>query len=54
MTDIDFADDFALLANTVKNAEKQLNHSDFASREVGFDINAKKTEYMSVNIYIFI
>ena len=46
MTDIDFADDLALLANTIENAEKLLHHIEIAAREVGLHINAKKTEYM--------
>ena len=49
MTDIDFADDLALLANTIEEAEKLLHHIELAAREVGLHINAKKTEYMSIN-----
>ena len=49
MTDIDFADDLALLSNTIEEAEKLLHHIELAAREVGLHINAKKTEYMSIN-----
>ena len=47
MTDIDFADDLALLADNIADAEKLLHHIEAAAREVGLYINAKKTEVMS-------
>ena len=47
MTDIDFADDIALLADNIADAEKLLHHIEAAAREVGLYINAKKTEFMS-------
>lgn len=49
MNDIDFANDLTLLSNTIENAEELLHHIELAAREVGLHIDAKKTEYMSIN-----
>ena len=46
MTDIDFAEDLTLLADSIAGAEKSLHHIEATAREVGFYINANKTEFM--------
>ena len=49
MTNTDYEDDLALLANTPAQAKSQLNSLDQAERGIGLYVNAKKTELMSWN-----
>ena len=49
-TDTDFADDIALLSNTLKQAEGLLQKTQKAARQIGLHINGSKTEFMSFNI----
>ena len=46
ITDADYADDIAILANTPNQAERQLHSLERASVGNGFRANAHKTEYM--------
>ena len=43
MTDVDYADDQALLANTPKQAESLLHSLEKATRGMGIDMNTNKT-----------
>ena len=49
ITDADYADDIALLANTSKQAETLLHSLERAAAGIGFHVNAHKTEYMCYN-----
>ena len=49
ITDTDYADDIALLANTPTQDETQLYSLEQAVVGIGFHVNAHKTEYMSFN-----
>ena len=49
ITDVDYADDIALLSNTIDEATKLLHYIENAAREIGLYINAKKTEFISYN-----
>ena len=49
ITDADYADDIALLANTPNQAETLLNSLERAAASIGLHINAHKTEYMCYN-----
>ena len=49
ITDSDYADDIALLANTPAQAETLLHSLEWAAAGVGLHINADKTEYMFFN-----
>ena len=49
ITDADYANDIALLANTPAQAESQLLSLEQASACIGLHINAHKTEYMHFN-----
>ena len=49
MTDMDFADDLALLSNLVEEAQELLNRVEVSARSVGLLINGKKTEVMPIN-----
>ena len=46
MTDADYADDQALLANTPSQAESLLYNLEWVARGIGPYMNANKTEYM--------
>ena len=46
ITDMDFADDIALLANKLKDAEELLHLVEAAARNVGLGMNASKTKAM--------
>ena len=48
LTDLDFADDIALISDNMKNAQKLLSAVETWSLAVGLRINKKKTEYMRV------
>ena len=47
LTDADFADDLALIANSINNAQTLLNSLESAANCVGLYLNDTKTEYMS-------
>ena len=49
ITDADYADDIAILANTPDQAETQLHSSERAAAGIGLYVNAHKTEYMCYN-----
>ena len=49
ITNADYADDIAMLANTPNQAETLLHSLERATAEVGFHVNAHKTEYMCYN-----
>ena len=46
ITDADYADDIALLANAPAQAETQLHSLEQAAAGMGLHVNAHKTEYM--------
>ena len=49
VTDIDYADDIALLSDSVDKAEKLLHNVEMAAKLIGLHINEKKTQYMTFN-----
>ena len=49
ITDADYADDIALLANAPTQAETQLHCLERAAAGIGSHVNAHKTEYMCLN-----
>ena len=49
ITDVDYADDIALLANTPNQAETQLNSLERDAAGIGLHISGHKTEYMCYN-----
>ena len=49
ITDVDYADDIALLANTPNQAETLLHSLERAATGIGLHVNAHKTEYMCYN-----
>ena len=49
ITDSDYADDLALLANTPNQAETLLHSLERAAAGIGLHVNANKTEYMCYN-----
>ena len=49
ITDADYADDIALLANTPNQAETLLHSLEWAAAGIGLHVNAHKTEYMCYN-----
>ena len=49
ITDADYADDIALLANTPNQAETLLHSLEWAAEGIGLHVNAHKTEYMCFN-----
>ena len=49
ITDVDYADDIALLANTPAQAETQLYSLEWAVAGIGCHVNADKMEYMCFN-----
>ena len=48
--DLDFADDLALVSDTIKKAESLLHDLEKAAGLVGLSLNANNTESMVVNI----
>ena len=50
ITDADYADDIAILANTPNQAETLLYSLERAAAGIGFHVNAHKTEYMCYNL----
>ena len=49
VTDVDYIDDIALLANTPAQAESLLHSLERAADCIGLQVNANKTEYMCFN-----
>ena len=49
ITDVDYADDIKLLANTPAQAETLLHGLERAAAGIGLHVNADKTEYMCFN-----
>ena len=49
ITDVDYADDIAILANTPDQAETLLHSLERAAAGIGLYVNAHKTEYMCYN-----
>ena len=49
ITDADYADDIALLANTPNQAETLLHSLERAAAGIGLHVNAQKTEFMCFN-----
>ena len=49
ITDVDYADDLALISDTIDEATKLLHLVEKAASEIGLYINAKKTEFISFN-----
>ena len=49
ITDSDYADDIALLANTPNQAETLLHSLEWVAAGIGLHVNAHKTEYMCYN-----
>ena len=49
ITDKDYADDIALLANTPTQAESLLHSLELAAEGIGLYMDADKTEYMRFN-----
>ena len=49
ITDADYADDIALLANTHTQAETLVHSLERAAGTIGLHVNADKTEYMCIN-----
>ena len=49
ITDADYADDIALLANTPNQAETPLHSLERAAAGIGLHVKAHKTEYMCYN-----
>ena len=49
ITDTDYRDDIALLANTPTQTETQLHNLERAAAGIGLHVNAHKTEYMFFN-----
>ena len=49
LTDLDYADDIALTATLLQDAQDLLSSLEDTSAKVGLFLNAKKTEYMCVN-----
>ena len=49
VTNLDFADDIALVSNTAGQAQELLERVEKAGLRVGLHMNAKKTKYMVFN-----
>ena len=49
ITDADYADDIAILANTPNQAETLLHSLERAAAGIGLHVNAQKTKYMCYN-----
>ena len=49
ITDADYTDDIAILANTLNQAKTLLHSLERAAAGIGLHINAHKTEYMCFN-----
>ena len=49
IADLDYADDIALLENSIKSAQDLLNRVEKACQNIGLFLNAPKTKYMHLN-----
>ena len=49
LTDLDFADDIALLSDGIREARQLLQNVEIGCGKVGLTLNAKKTKSMSFN-----
>ena len=49
ITDVDYADDIAFLANTTAQAKTQLHSLEWAAAGISFHVNTDKAEYMCFN-----
>lgn len=47
LNDLDFADDIALLENSLEQSQLQLQYTSNRAKEVGLEVNIKKTEEMT-------
>ena len=52
LTDLDFADDIALLSDLLNQAQELLVRVQVECKKVGLGINAKKTKYLTYNINV--
>ena len=50
LSDLDFADDIGLLSDQIQQAQELLTKVELQCQKVGLHLNAKKTEYMALNI----
>lgn len=50
LTDLDFADDIALLSNQIQQAQELLFRVERSCKKVGLGLNAKKTKFLAYNI----
>ena len=50
VTDADYADDLALLADTLAQAESMLHSLEEAAKNIGLYVNSDKTGFMSFKI----
>ena len=50
LTDIDYADDLAIVTDNVKDANTLLIKLEEAAKEIGLNISTAKTEYMTLNL----
>ena len=50
ISDLDYADDLALLENSIELANEQLEKLALVAKQVGLQINLEKTEYMAFNV----
>ena len=49
ITDMDFADDIALVSEDIKEAQEMLTQVEKSAKRVGLSMNIGKTKYMSYN-----
>ncbi|XP_038064651.1 uncharacterized protein LOC119735043 [Patiria miniata] len=49
LSDLEYADDISLLADTILDAESLLHKVEACCKSVGLSLNAKKTKYMVIN-----
>ena len=50
LDDLDFADDLALLSHTHSHIQEKTNRLQTYAKQVGFTINKRKTEVMTLNV----
>ena len=48
-TDLDFADDIALLSNDIRQAQELLDHVQTEAKKIGLGINSTKTKFIALN-----
>ncbi|MCP4494507.1 MAG: reverse transcriptase family protein, partial [Gammaproteobacteria bacterium] len=51
LADTEFADDVALITNTIKEAQSLLDSLESAAKTVGLQINESKTKYLAINTH---